>query len=151
MLVSVALGLKLNRASDINPNDIESIDILKYAAAAALYGSRAQTVLFSLLHKALNPGKPKVTLRCFLHFLTTSPQFNRTAQITDKVVLVLQVSLLHSPGGPAAAPGTPTFNHERGYVPNRALLLTTTLQYRVVTNRTTYYLSAWTNLGLMEQ
>lgn len=30
-----------NAASDINPNDIESIDVLKGAAASALYGSRA--------------------------------------------------------------------------------------------------------------
>ena len=30
-----------NRASDINPNDIESVEILKGAAAAAIYGSRA--------------------------------------------------------------------------------------------------------------
>ena len=30
-----------NAASDINPNDIESIDILKGAAASALYGARA--------------------------------------------------------------------------------------------------------------
>lgn len=31
-----------NAASDINPNDIETINVLKGAAAAALYGSRAQ-------------------------------------------------------------------------------------------------------------
>lgn len=31
-----------NAASDINPNDIETMNILKGAAAAALYGSRAQ-------------------------------------------------------------------------------------------------------------
>ena len=31
-----------NAASDINPNDIETLNILKGAAAAALYGSRAQ-------------------------------------------------------------------------------------------------------------
>ncbi len=30
-----------NRAADINPNDIESIDILKGGAAAAIYGARA--------------------------------------------------------------------------------------------------------------
>ena len=30
-----------NRASDINPNDIESVEILKGAAAAAIYGARA--------------------------------------------------------------------------------------------------------------
>jgi TonB-dependent SusC/RagA subfamily outer membrane receptor len=31
----------LNRISDINPNDIESIEILKGASAAAMYGSKA--------------------------------------------------------------------------------------------------------------
>ena len=31
-----------NAASDINPNDIETLNVLKGAAAAALYGSRAQ-------------------------------------------------------------------------------------------------------------
>lgn len=31
-----------NRASDINPNDIESVTVLKGGAAAALYGSRAR-------------------------------------------------------------------------------------------------------------
>ena len=30
-----------NAAADINPNDIESIDVLKGAAASALYGARA--------------------------------------------------------------------------------------------------------------
>ena len=30
-----------NAASDINPDDIESINVLKGAAASALYGSRA--------------------------------------------------------------------------------------------------------------
>lgn len=31
-----------NRAGDINPNDIESIEVLKGAAAAAIYGARAR-------------------------------------------------------------------------------------------------------------
>ena len=31
----------LNRISDINPNDIESVEILKGAAASAMYGSKA--------------------------------------------------------------------------------------------------------------
>ncbi len=34
-------GTRYNPLADINPNDIETIDILKDAAAAALYGSRA--------------------------------------------------------------------------------------------------------------
>ena len=31
----------VNRLADINPNDIESIEVLKSAAATAIYGSRA--------------------------------------------------------------------------------------------------------------
>lgn len=34
-------GTRYNPMADVNPNDIESIDILKDAAASALYGSRA--------------------------------------------------------------------------------------------------------------
>ncbi|MBX0333281.1 TonB-dependent receptor [Pontibacter sp. HSC-14F20] len=34
-------GQSVNAVTDINPNDIESIDILKDASAAAIYGSRA--------------------------------------------------------------------------------------------------------------
>lgn len=34
-------GTRYNPMADINPNDIQSIDVLKDAAAAALYGSRA--------------------------------------------------------------------------------------------------------------
>jgi TonB-dependent SusC/RagA subfamily outer membrane receptor len=31
----------LNRMSDLNPNDIESVEVLKGASAAAMYGSKA--------------------------------------------------------------------------------------------------------------
>ena len=31
----------VNRLADINPNDIESIEVLKDAAAASIYGSQA--------------------------------------------------------------------------------------------------------------
>src|SRR5437667_1577329 len=46
-----------NRASDINPGDIESVEILKGAAAAAIYGSRAGqgVVLITTKHGAAGP------------------------------------------------------------------------------------------------
>ena len=48
-----------NAASDINPNDIESIDVLKGAAASALYGSRAANGVIMITTKkgSLSPGK----------------------------------------------------------------------------------------------
>jgi TonB-linked SusC/RagA family outer membrane protein len=46
-----------NRASDINPNDIENVEILKGAAAAAIYGARAGNgvVLITTKHGRAGP------------------------------------------------------------------------------------------------
>jgi TonB-dependent SusC/RagA subfamily outer membrane receptor len=40
-----------NAASDINPDDIESINVLKRAAATALYGSRASNGVVMIVMK----------------------------------------------------------------------------------------------------
>ncbi|MCB2207717.1 MAG: SusC/RagA family TonB-linked outer membrane protein [Bacteroidetes bacterium] len=51
-----------NAASDINPNDIESMSILKGAAATALYGSRAANGVIIITTKkgATSMGKAKI-------------------------------------------------------------------------------------------
>jgi TonB-dependent starch-binding outer membrane protein SusC len=51
-----------NRVSDLNPNDIENIEILKGASAAALYGSKAANGVIIVTTKRGKPGKPKVNL-----------------------------------------------------------------------------------------
>jgi TonB-dependent starch-binding outer membrane protein SusC len=49
-----------NPLSDINPNDIESIDVLKDASAAAIYGSRAANGVVVITTKKGKKGKTKV-------------------------------------------------------------------------------------------
>ncbi len=46
-----------NAASDINPNDIESVNVLKGAAATALYGSRGQNGVIMITTKKGKRGK----------------------------------------------------------------------------------------------
>lgn len=46
-----------NAAADINPNDIESINVLKGAAATALYGSRGQSGVIMITTKKGNKRK----------------------------------------------------------------------------------------------
>ena len=58
-----------NRLVDINPNDIEKIEVINGAAAAAIYGSRASNGVVQIFTKKGSSGKPKVTL-------TTSVQSN---------------------------------------------------------------------------
>jgi TonB-linked SusC/RagA family outer membrane protein len=52
-----------NRGFDINPNDIESIEILKGAAAAAIYGSRAANGVVMVTTKRGRPGTNTIQYR----------------------------------------------------------------------------------------
>jgi TonB-dependent starch-binding outer membrane protein SusC len=49
-----------NPLADINPSDIQSIDVLKDASAAAIYGSRAANGVMIITTKKGRTGKPKV-------------------------------------------------------------------------------------------
>lgn len=50
-----------NRLADINPNDIESIDVINGAAAAAIYGSRAANGVVLITTKRGASGKPEIS------------------------------------------------------------------------------------------
>ncbi|MEL6717683.1 MAG: SusC/RagA family TonB-linked outer membrane protein, partial [Bacteroidota bacterium] len=52
-----------SRLNDINPNDIESVQILKGASAAALWGSRAANGVLVITTKNGNSGKPKISYK----------------------------------------------------------------------------------------
>jgi TonB-linked SusC/RagA family outer membrane protein len=51
----------LNRIADLNPNDIESISVLKGAEAAALYGSQANNGAIIITTRRGSAGKGKIT------------------------------------------------------------------------------------------
>lgn len=55
------LQIGQNRSSDINPNDIESIEILNGGAAAAIYGSRAANGVILISTKKGKAGDTKYT------------------------------------------------------------------------------------------
>src|SRR5690606_14780455 len=67
-----------NRLSDLNPNDIERIEVLKGAAAAALYGSRANNGVVQIFTKRGASGQPVVTVetRATLGQLTSELPWN---------------------------------------------------------------------------
>jgi TonB-dependent SusC/RagA subfamily outer membrane receptor len=53
-------GYAQNRLVDINPNDIERIEVIKGAAAAAIYGSRASNGVVQIFTKKGVSGKTRV-------------------------------------------------------------------------------------------
>lgn len=54
-------GGSSNRLADINPNDIERIEVVKGAAAAALYGSRANNGVVQIFTKRGQSGDPQIS------------------------------------------------------------------------------------------
>ncbi|HEY0970536.1 MAG TPA: SusC/RagA family TonB-linked outer membrane protein [Gemmatimonadales bacterium] len=52
----------VNRVADINPADIESIEILKGAAASSIYGSKAANGVVIITTKRGQAGRPRVNL-----------------------------------------------------------------------------------------
>ncbi len=52
----------VNRLADINPNEIESIEVLKSAAATAIYGSRATNGVVIIKTKRGKPGQTRFNL-----------------------------------------------------------------------------------------
>ncbi len=56
-------GNTSNRIADLDPNDIERIEVVKGAAAAALYGSRANNGVVQIFTKRGRPGEMRVSVR----------------------------------------------------------------------------------------
>jgi len=70
-------GYAQNRLVDISPNDVERIEVIKGAAAAAIYGSRASNGVVQIFTKRGRDGAPQVTV---------SSQFT-TSQIRKKLAV----------------------------------------------------------------
>ncbi|MDR1610078.1 MAG: SusC/RagA family TonB-linked outer membrane protein [Candidatus Symbiothrix sp.] len=66
-----------NGASDINPDDIETIDVLKGPNAAALYGSRAANGVILITTKKAKEGRFKLSLasNTMMHYISQWPDF----------------------------------------------------------------------------
>lgn len=111
-----------NRLVDINPNDVERIEVINGAAAAAIYGSRASNGVVQIFTKKGRSGKPKVTftasvqhnsLRKRLEFTKFPmrfgiPQDPRLFAAGDRLTMVgnLRPNQATTPGtGPAALGG----------------------------------------------
>jgi TonB-linked SusC/RagA family outer membrane protein len=51
---------QVNRIADLNPNDIESIEVLKGASASAIYGSKASNGVIIVTTKRGRSGRPQI-------------------------------------------------------------------------------------------
>lgn len=142
-----------NRAADINPADIESIEILKGAAASAIYGSRAANGVVMITTKSGQRGATRMTV-------TSSYTWDKVTEMQPLQTGWGQgfdgapfgqpgVNLSNLTGagvltgaswGPPLAAGTPVFDHA-GELFRTGHQFDNTLTLSGGTDRTTYYMS----------
>ena len=69
--------------SDINPQDIENISVLKDAASAAIYGSRAANGVILVTTRQGRKRAPKVTYSGNVSFETVAKRLNLVTDYAD--------------------------------------------------------------------
>jgi len=74
--IVIADGVPVGSINDINPNDIESMEILKDAAAQAIYGARASNGVILITTKRGKTGKAVVNYQGYYGAQTISRNFD---------------------------------------------------------------------------
>jgi len=109
-----------NRIVDLNPNDVESVTILKGSAAAAIYGARAAQGVVLITTKSGKSGKTQYALHSSYSFdkvtsgyplQTTYGQGNNGFLADNGVVPDSDAYSSSHSWGQLLAPGTKTYNH----------------------------------------
>ena len=99
-----------NRVSDVNPNDIESVTVLKGPEATALYGSQASSGAIIITTKRPKPtGKLNVSYDNSFRVQT----LNRLPEVNSEFSSGIngQPALIFSAFGPKYAPGTQLYDN----------------------------------------
>jgi TonB-linked SusC/RagA family outer membrane protein len=106
-----------NRLLDLNPDDIENIEILKGASSGAIYGSRAGQGVILITTKKGRPGQTKYSLRSSfsLDEHTQLPalqrEYGQGSHGLDGSCSTLGCRASSTSYGPLLAPGTTTYDH----------------------------------------
>lgn len=106
-----------NRASDINPNDIEDVTILKGAAAAAVYGARAADGVVLITTKSGHAGGTHYNLATNYSWdkvnkkIPLQTDYAQGLNGADAVCGAPGCRLTSASYGAKIAAGTPTYNH----------------------------------------
>jgi TonB-linked SusC/RagA family outer membrane protein len=134
---------QVNRVADLNPSDIETVEILKGAAASAIYGSRASNGVVLITTKRGRSGRPefRLTQRAGWHQLSNKLGARRFSSLAEAVDV----------WGDAAAnhfqPGV-SYDHEEQLAGRTPLSTETLADFSGGGERTRYYLSGgWKDDG----
>jgi TonB-linked SusC/RagA family outer membrane protein len=136
-----------NAMSNINPDDIESIDILKDASATAIYGSRGANGVVIITTKKGKKGDAVVSLDSWVGVTTPYrlPQVLNAQQydaIKTEAISNAGLSATTSVADGTDASGNPINMNWKDLVYQRGVAYNSTVSISGGTDKTTYYASA---------
>jgi TonB-dependent starch-binding outer membrane protein SusC len=126
----------INRIADLNPDDIETIEILKGASASATYGSKASNGVVVIATKRGRVGTPEINLTQRFGFSELSHTLgSRTFHTVEDATAAF--------GDDAAAVFVPgiTYDHERELAGRKDLAVETSAGIRGGSENTRYFAS----------
>ncbi|HEX9488244.1 MAG TPA: SusC/RagA family TonB-linked outer membrane protein [Gemmatimonadales bacterium] len=144
----------VNRLADINNDDIESVEVLRGAAAASIYGSKAANGVIVIKTKRGQAGKPRATITQSLGFfgLQRGPA---TRLFTPSPPVVVNHGALGADTIPwffpydsatvrsyAVGGAIPNYDHLQEIAGNKPLAYRTDINVSGGSENTTYFLSA---------
>lgn len=132
-----------NRISDLNPADIESIEVLKGPSAAAIYGMRANAGVIVIKTKRGAAGQTRISLSQDLGFQTIQRYLGYSDFDLDKVERVYGDDPDGLYGVFQAAKGK-TFDYEKEVFGNTGFLRNTNLSLSGGSDKTKFYVAAGT-------
>lgn len=142
-----ASTVAINRASDINPNDIQSIEILKGGAAAAIYGARAANGVILITTKRGHAGATRYSVNSTNTFdRVNAPNILQHLYVQGQNGVAATcngpdcVPTSRYSFGPAATAGTPLYNHQNELF-DTGLTSDNSLQVSGGSDRTTFFAS----------
>lgn len=137
-----AATVNSNALGDINPNDIENIEVLKDGSATAIYGSRASNgVIIITTKKGTKDGKLKVNYDANIGF--SSPASRYDLLNADQFVTIANEKRANAGLGSAARPSPTGTNTDWQSVVfnNNALAVQQNISFSGGTQKSTYFFS----------
>src|SRR5690348_14265596 len=135
---------QVNRIADLNPNDIENIEVLRGASASAIYGQKASNGVLVITTKRGKAGAPKFDLLQRFGFSEISNEFgSRTFKDAAEAIAAYpkSASLINSLCNLAGG-ACPTYNLEDQLAGEKPLSYETGLSISGGTDNTQYFASA---------
>ena len=134
---------QVNRIADLNPYDIENVEVLKGASAAAIYGSKAANGVVVVTTKRGQPGEPRFNVTQRLGFSELAHELgSRVFRDSADAVTVYADS---AAAGLICRGGCPFFDHEQELAGRKDVAYESSVDVSGGSENTRYFFSGGAN------